>query len=306
MKKKVSLLLTAALLLGLLTVPALAAEVPGSGGRLNASNESIGTTTYEGRNLDGVPTTFTVYVYPEGTVFSWTDEEETSEQFYTVTGGLVTFENTYAPEDDDIYVFDVLNFATQETTLTYVMVGEVPDPTAPAGPATGTFTDVPDSAYYAQPVEWAVEQGITTGTSETAFSPNLTCTRGEIITFLWRAAGSPKPTGLNPFFDVGPDNFYTDATIWAYEQGMAREGMFDPDYSCTRAMAMEFMWKQAGSPEVSEQTVFTDVPADASYAQAVAWAVEQGVTSGTTDTTFSPDDTCTRGQIVTFLYRAMV
>ena len=307
MKKKISLALAAALLLSLLAVPALAAEVPGSQGYLQASNEPIGTTTYVSRDLELNATEHTVYVYPVGTVFSWTEGDSYDAQFYMLPGYVVTMETSYQPAAEDageIFGLEVLIYDTQEIMETFVMVGEVPEEPAPAGPATGTFTDVPDAAYFAQPVAWAVERGITNGTSATTFSPNLTCTRGEIITFLWRAAGSPAPTGLNPFFDVGPDNFYTDAAIWAYEQGMAEEGMFDPDYSCTRAMAMEFMWKQAGSPAVGTETAFADVPADASYAQAVAWAVEKGVTMGTSDTEFSPDKTCTRGEIVTFLRRA--
>ena len=309
MKKKVSMMLATVLVLGLLAVPALAAEVPGSDGRLTASNESIGTTIYVSRDLDVNTIEHTVYVYPVGTTFSWEDREETSEQFYMAPGSLVTMDDFYQPtseEAGEVFVFERYNPDTSELILTYVMVGEVPEEPAPAGPATGTFTDVPDAAYYAQPVEWAVEQGITTGTGDgTTFSPDIYCTRGEIITFIWRASGSPAPTGPIPYVDVGPDNFYTDATVWAYEQGMANEGFFDPDYSCTRAMAVEFLWKQAGSPETAVTTQFTDVAPDASYAQAVAWAVEQGITTGSTDTEFAPDEACTRGQIATFLWRAL-
>ena len=172
-------------------------------------------------------------------------------------------------------------------------------PETPEQPETvGGFSDVPAGMYYAQPVQWAVEKGITTGTSDTAFSPEETCTRGQIITFLWRAAGSPEPTGDNVFADVTAGSYYDKATAWAAEQGMTEGDSFSPDEACTRAMAMEFMWKQAGSPDAAEAG-FTDVSSDA-----VSWAVEAGVTNGTSDTAFSPDEACTRGQIVTFLYRA--
>ena len=171
---------------------------------------------------------------------------------------------------------------------------------APAQPelsATG-FVDVTADAYYADPVEWAVAQGITSGTSDTTFSPEDTCTKAQIITFLWRAAGSPEPQNTANFSDVAADAYYAKATAWAAENGMAEGSTFEPEAPCTRLMAVEFMWKQAGSPSAA-QASFTDVSSDA-----VNWALEQGVTSGTSDTTFAPTDTCTRGQIVTFLYRA--
>ena len=165
-------------------------------------------------------------------------------------------------------------------------------------PETSAFTDVTADAYYAAPVEWAVAQGITSGTSDTTFSPDDTCTKAQIITFLWRAAGSPEPQNTAAFSDVTADAYYAKATAWAAENGMAEGSTFDPEAPCTRLMAVEFMWKHAGSPSAA-QASFADVTSDA-----VNWALEQGVTAGTSDATFSPDDTCTRGQIVTFLYRA--
>ena len=161
-----------------------------------------------------------------------------------------------------------------------------------------TFTDVPAEEYYAEPVAWAVEKGITAGTSDTTFSPDETCTRAQIITFLWRAAGSPEPQSAGVFSDVAQDAYYAKATAWAAENGMAEGDTFSPEEPCTRQMAVEFMWKHAGSPDAAAAS-FTDVSSDA-----VDWALANGVTSGTSDTTFSPNDTCTRAQIVTFLYRA--
>lgn len=165
------------------------------------------------------------------------------------------------------------------------------------------FTDVPETAYFAAPVKWAVEQGITLGTTDTTFSPYNTCSKGQILTFLWRGNGSPEPTAENPFTDVNESNYFYKAALWASEKGMVTGTEFAASTPCTRAMTMEYMWKAAGSPAPAKAAAFTDVASDASYAGAVAWAVEQGITTGTTDTTFTPANTCTRGQIATFLYR---
>ena len=171
-------------------------------------------------------------------------------------------------------------------------------PIQPEKPAAPAFTDVAADAYYAAPVAWAVAGGITTGTTATTFSPNSTCTRAQIITFLYRTAGSPEPKGSGAFSDVDSSAYYAKAAQWAAEQGMADGTSFAPNAPCTRMMAVEFMWKQAGSP-AADAAAFTDVSSPA-----VDWAVSAGVTTGTTATTFSLDATCTRAQIVTFLYRA--
>lgn len=165
------------------------------------------------------------------------------------------------------------------------------------------FTDVPNDAYFAAPVKWAVEQGITVGTSDTTFSPYATCSKAQILTFLWRGSGSPEPTIENPFTDVTESNYFYKAALWASEKGMVTGTEFASSTPCTRAMTVEYMWKAAGSPAPAKAAAFTDVSADAAYADAVAWAVEQGITTGTSDTTFTPANTCTRGQIATFLYR---
>lgn len=177
-------------------------------------------------------------------------------------------------------------------------------PTQPTNPTVGGFTDVKTGDFFAEPVKWAVEKGITEGTSETTFSPTADCYTAQILSFLWRANGSPKPTGSNPFTDVKSSDFYADAAIWAYEKGMVSGTTFGGNTLCTRSMAVMYMWKAAGSPSAKAAS-FADVPAGADYAQAVAWAVEQEITSGTSATTFSPDDICTRGQIVSFLYRGL-
>ena len=166
-----------------------------------------------------------------------------------------------------------------------------------------SFTDVPVIAYYYDAVRWAVENGITNGTSGTTFSPDMTCTNAHILTFLWRACDSPVVDETNTFSDVKEGDYFYQAALWAKRMGMVSGDKFSPNAPCSRASAVTFMWQAAGSPTVTTKTNFTDVPANSAYAMAVAWALENGVTDGTSKTTFSPDRTCTRAQIVTFLYR---
>ena len=165
----------------------------------------------------------------------------------------------------------------------------------------GGFRDVQESDYFAQPVLWAVEKGIAAGTSANSFSPNQVCRKVEILTFLWRSQGKPEPSIRAPYSNLSPDDYYYKAVLWGCETGLVDRGDFDRE--CTRSFAMMYLWILAGRPSAPASD-FTDVPQDAEYAQAVSWAVEQGVTAGTSATTFSPDSVCTRGQIVTFLYRA--
>ena len=170
-----------------------------------------------------------------------------------------------------------------------------------------TFTDVPATAYYAGAVAWAAEKGITSGTKDGRFDPNGSCTRAQIVTFLWRAAGSPEPKSAAGFADVSDSAYYAKAVAWAVENGITagtKDARFDPDAPCTRAQSVTFLYRAAGSPAVTGGAGFSDVAADAYYAAAVAWAVENGVTTGTKDGGFSPNTACTRAQIVTFLYRS--
>ena len=171
----------------------------------------------------------------------------------------------------------------------------------------GNFADVSLDAWYASPVRWAVQAKVTNGTSDTTFSPDNTCTRAQILTFLWRAAGSPYDfaSSVNPFTDVNPSDYYYKAAIWANEMGMVSGTVFAGDTPCTRRETVVYLWQYDGSPKGNQyQGNFTDVSADDPCATAVAWALRYGITSGTSDTTFSPEMTCTRGQIVTFLYRS--
>lgn len=172
--------------------------------------------------------------------------------------------------------------------------------------AVGSFADVPSGAWYAQAVRWAVSKGITSGTGRTTFSPNRVCTRAQILTFLWRLAGSPSTAGSIPYRDVPSGKYYAPAIRWALQKKIATgvsSTAFGPERACTRGEAVTFLWKYSGSPAVSGGTAFRDVSSSASYAKAVRWAASRGITSGTTKTTFSPNQSCTRAQIVTFLYR---
>jgi hypothetical protein len=228
--------------------------------------------------------------FPAGTGEPGYEQPLINEKVYS--DGLYT----YRVYDSQENMLEEINYITKGYSDQLMGLGfsitSVVEETVPS------FEDVSDDAYYSDAVAWAVVQGITKGTTATLFSPNETCTRAQIITFLWRAAGSPESKNESAFTDVKSDAYYAVATDWAAENGMASGTTFSPNAPCTREMAVEFMWKHAGSPNAAEAG-FTDVSSDA-----VNWAVEQGVTMGTSTDKFSPKETCTRAQIVTFLYRA--
>lgn len=168
------------------------------------------------------------------------------------------------------------------------------------------FADVSAEEYYYEAVKWASENGVTGGIGENLFGANLPCTRAQIVTFLWRAAGSPEPKGMSGFVDVSADAYYAKAVAWAVEQGIVSgtsATTFNPDAVCTRAQSVAFLYRAFGE-KVNKAAGFSDVSADAYYADAVAWAVENGVASGIGGGLFAPDQDCARGQIVAFLYRA--
>lgn len=164
------------------------------------------------------------------------------------------------------------------------------------------FTDVAANSAFAPAISWAVEKGITTGKTSTTFAPNENCSKGQILTFLWRANGSRESILSNPFTDSIPASFQK-AAIWAYDWDLEDGGIFGSDTPCTRSMVVTYLWQLAGKPTASGSASFPDVASGAEYAQAVAWAVERGITTGKTDGTFAPNEVCTRGQIVTFIYR---
>lgn len=200
----------------------------------------------------------------------------------------------YYPADNSAWNASVFNQFDSNVTW-------VPDKVAP-------FTDVASYLWYADAIKWASTQNITAGVSATAFAPNDSCTRAQVVTFLWRAAGRPEPkTQKNPFVDVKESDYFYKAVLWATENGITagvNATHFAPHATCTRCQAVSFLYRAAGRPEPESQSVsFEDVPQDAYYRTAVLWALEKGVTSGTSAATFEPDAKCTRAQIVSFLYR---
>ena len=208
-----------------------------------------------------------------------------------------------------VEMMDAANYQENDPETLVGLIVEKADGTAsPATavtPTAGTFADVAANSYCYDAVQWAVKQGITTGKTANAFAPNQICTKAQILTFLWRANGKPEPAAANPFTDVSERDYFYRAALWAAERGLASGSIFDAPSPCTRAMTVEYLWTLAGKPAAEKSAAFTDVPASAAYAGAVAWAVEKGITTGKAADVFAPDAVCTRGQIAVFLYRAM-
>ena len=241
--------------------------------------------------------------------------EVTANRRYAERGDTVTI--TVKPDDgfklDDLTVTDKNG---KELKLTDKGNGKYTF-TMPAGKVeinaafvkeveTSPFSDVSTSAYYYEAVKWAQEKGITGGIGNGLFGPNQPCTRAQIVTFLWRAAGSPEPKAMSSFADVSTDAYYAKAVAWAVENGITTgtgDGKFSPDATCTRAQSVTFLFRAIGKL-VDSKAEFSDVLTDSYYANAVAWAVENGVTNGIDNGLFGPDNSCTRAQIVTFLFRA--
>ena len=253
----------------------------------------------------GLAATITSVQTSAGTM-NFEDEEEMQKEYliFTDSNGLVSYmpiDVDYMNKTDKGYTLDL---SSEEPIL--LTVGN--SNTAVKQPSQSeslSFADVAADAYYADAVKWAVERKITTGTSDTTFSPADTCTRAQILTFLWRAVGAPESDGENPFSDVKESDYYYGAAVWAYEKGMVTGNQFGADTPCTRSSTVTYLWQNAGSPQWSEESTFADVDSGSEYAKAVAWAVGNGVTSGMSDTEFSPEVICDRGQIVTFLKRAL-
>lgn len=206
---------------------------------------------------------------------------------------------TLKDNGDGTYTFTM---PASKVTVTVAFAEKKAEPIVPEK----LFADVSAEEYYYEAVKWASENGVTGGIGENLFGAKLPCTRAQIVTFLWRAAGSPEPKGMSGFVDVSADAYYAKAVAWAVEQGIVSgtsATTFSPDAVCTRAQSVAFLYRAFGE-KVNKAAGFSDVSADAYYADAVAWAVENGVASGIGGGLFAPDQDCARGQIVAFLYRA--
>lgn len=267
---------------------------PSSGGSSSVSDNEYAVTVDAGKHGD-------VSVSPK-----WAEEGDTvtitadPDNGYVVDEVIVTDKN-----GDDIRVRDrgdgeyTFTMPDSKVTVevTFVEAGD-----------ELSFVDVAKSDYYYDAVKWAVENGVTTGVTDTIFAPGNPCTRAQTVTFLWRAAGMPQAANrVNPFTDVSESDYYYEAVLWAVENGITggtTATTFSPNATCTRAQVVTFLWRYS-KEDASILPMFTDVAEGDYYYGAVAWAVENGVTTGVTDTTFAPGNPCTRGQIVTFLYRYM-
>ena len=184
--------------------------------------------------------------------------------------------------------------APSEETATKAVVSTSPAP---------DFSDVKETDWFYREVMWAVGENITNGVSDSQFGPDVICTNAQVLTFLWRAYGMPRSSAANPFTDVSADSYFYQPALWAYEKRLVSGSTLSPDEDCTRAMAVNYLWRASGAPAAIADTQFSDVPASSSVSQAVAWAVDNGIAAGIDRSTFSPDASCTRAQIVTFLYR---
>ena len=242
----------------------------------------------------------------------------TVDGYVRIDGTLIIEDGAKVVVGEGGYVEIGLGADVDTGKISYIRVPtQPPVPTTPSTPSTPAtpdepefrFADVTDeSAYYFEPVYWAVENGITTGVSDTLFQPDGNCSRAQAVTFLWRAAGKPAPKSADtPFTDVVSGSYYETAVLWAVENGITTgtsATTFSPDAPCTRAQIVTFLWRSQNSPAVSDPMSFTDVPAGAFYTEAVRWAVSKGITTGTGASAFSPEGSCSRAQIVTFLYRS--
>jgi hypothetical protein len=257
---------------------------------------------------ESIPTISHTVVTDPAVAPTCTKEGKTAGSHCSVCGAVVQSQETVAKIDhtwdNGRVTADATTTAAGVTTYTCTACGTTRTEEIPK--LTVSFADVPEGQYFTQPVAWAVSNGITNGTGANTFSPQLTCSRGQIVTFLWRAAGKPIVDMANPFTDVKEGAYYYNAVLWAYTSGITTgtdATTFSPDANCTRGQIVTFLWRYAGSPTVSAGSTFQDVAQGQYYTSAVYWAVAGGITNGTSQTTFSPNTVCTRSQAVTFLYR---
>lgn len=272
----------------------------------DSSSVTVSFTKYETLTNTPEPITYTAELYKGGELqdalsnttaedIVFSGLEATTEYAVRIYASNIVGRTTYMNENivtSAVIVDDW--YDDEEDTAPVVKPAETP-----------AFEDVDENAFYAEAVRWAVENNITTGVSETEFAPEMECTRAQVVTFLWRAAGAPKASGKNAFADVKADSYYYDAVMWAVENGITTgvsETEFAPDMECTRAQVVTFLNRASGE-KAEASDAFDDVAEDGYYAEAANWAAQNGITTGTGERTFSPDTVCSRAQIVTFLYR---
>ena len=268
----------------------------GGGGSSGGSGGGGGHTYHTIRAISGLNGS----ISPSG----WTSVRHGWDQTFTITpdkGYAVAKVLVDGKSVGSVKAYTFKNVTTDHTIEVVFMK-------ANGNPQTGVFVDVAEGSYHEEAVNWAVENGITTGTGNNHFTPDGICTRAQAVTFLWRVAGSPTPkTEAMVFEDVLDGSYYYEAVLWAVENGITvgtSATTFSPELTCSRAHIVTFLWRAANSPSARTVNPFTDVATDAYYIDAVLWAVKHKITAGTTLSTFSPDEGCTRAQIVTFLYRA--
>ncbi len=246
-----------------------------------------------------IPTSGTVSVSVKGTLINITTGSEVP------SGSQLTLYNRYFCAEDTEVTY------TARSASSCFVDGYYKTSSSSSETPSDSFIDIKQGQYYYDPVLWAVNHvpQITNGTSSTTFSPANACTRGQTVTFLWRANGCPEPNSTyNPFIDVPAGAYYYKAVLWAVENGITNgtsSDSFSPDAPCTRAHVVTFLWRSADRPSSGSSNPFDDVPYGQYYTDAVLWAVANRITNGTSTDMFSPGDPCTRGQIVTFLYRYM-
>ncbi len=278
--------------------------VSASGKTLEDANLTLVSATCDGEDVDGTlewdldETTEVT----KGTYYAWIFTPKNTDTYETVTGMIRLWKSSSSGGSSSGGSSSGSSSSGSDSSS-----GSSSGSTDTGTDYVSGFTDVTTGEYYSDAVAWAVENGVTTGTSDTTFSPNGSCTRAQVVTFLYRLAGEPDVDGENEFADVSSDTYYYNAVIWAVQQGITNgvgNELFDPEATCTRTQIVTFLYRYANSPAAEGGSAFADVESGAYYEDAVAWAEQNDVTNGTSDTTFSPNNACTRAQIVTFLYRA--
>lgn len=241
-------------------------------------------------------------------VFADLDSYFEEDKLYSLYVTVVPVRSSYAIDGNTVFAFnggavkENLDAASADGATRYTV------PVKAVSSLQSSFTDVPKGSYYEEAVQWSVLNNITNGVSQTLFGPENTCTRAHAVTFLWRMAGCPSvDKTFMPFTDVPKGSYYYNAVLWAVARNITNgtdATTFSPDDSCTRGQIVTFLWRNKNSPVSDVANPFIDVNSDAYYTKAVLWAVKENITNGTTANTFSPNDICTRGQIVTFLWRS--